>query len=118
MGRSGIWVGDALPFVEQVCCMPNLKVEGIMTHFSSADDPAADDYTLGQIDRFRELIEGLQARGYEFKYIHAANTSAIVRLPQTHFNMVRPGLGFTACIRRRRSGMSSGSNKWLRSPQR
>jgi Alr-MurF fusion protein len=93
MGRSGIWVGNALPFVEQVYCMPNLRVEGIMTHFSSADDPAADEYTLQQIRRFSDLIDRLRSKGYEFKYIHAANTSAIVRFPQTHFNMVRPGLG-------------------------
>ncbi len=93
MGRSGIWVEDALPFVEKVLSMKNLAVEGIMTHFSSADDPAADDYTLRQIALFEELLAELERRGHTFKYIHAAATAALVRFPQSRFNMVRPGLG-------------------------
>ncbi len=38
MGRSGVWWEEAVPFIEQVVCMRNLRVEGLMTHFSSADD--------------------------------------------------------------------------------
>jgi alanine racemase len=93
MGRSGIWVEDAIPFVQQMFCLRNLEVEGIMTHFSSADDPEADNYTLQQINSFESLLEELTRLGYGFRYIHAANTSATVRFPQTHYNMVRPGLG-------------------------
>ncbi len=92
MGRSGVWVEDAIPFAEQVFALPNLEVEGIMTHFSSADDPDADEYTLLQIKMFKNLIYQLRNQGYSFRFIHAANTSAIVRFPETHFNMVRPGL--------------------------
>ena len=63
-----------------------------MTHFSSADDPESDCYTTNQINAFNEVLAGTAKLGYCFKYIHAANTSAIVRFPQTHYNMVRPGL--------------------------
>jgi alanine racemase len=93
MGRSGVWVDDAPPFIERVFEMENLNVEGIMTHFSSADDPEADDYTLRQIKSFNHLIGEMGRRGYDFKYIHAANTAALVRFPETHYSMVRPGLG-------------------------
>jgi alanine racemase len=93
MGRSGVWVEDALPFIEQVMCMPNLYVEGVMTHFSSADDPTADEYTRGQIQRFERLLSALKARGISIPCIHAANTSALVRFPETHYTMARPGLG-------------------------
>lgn len=92
MGRSGIWVEDAVPFIEQVLCFRNLAVEGIMTHFSSADDPASDDYTLQQITAFESLLSELKQRGHSFRYIHAANTSALVRFPKTHYTLVRPGL--------------------------
>lgn len=92
MGRSGVWVEDAIPFVETVFCLRNLEVEGIMTHFSSADDPESDDYTLLQIASFEALLNELKRRGYAFKYVHAGNTAALVRFPQTHYNMVRPGL--------------------------
>ncbi len=93
MGRSGVWVHDAVPFIEQVLCMRNLDVEGIMTHFASADDPRDDTYTLGQIRSFQSLVDDLKRLGHTFRYVHAGNTAAVVRFPQTHFNMVRPGLG-------------------------
>ena len=92
MGRSGVWHQDAMSFIMRVFEMENLCVEGIMTHFSSADDPESDCYTTNQINAFNEVLAGAAKLGYCFKYIHAANTSAIVRFPQTHYNMVRPGL--------------------------
>ncbi len=64
-----------------------------MTHFSSADDPASDDYTKQQIDSFNWLLDEMERRGRRFRYVHAANTAALVRFPATHYNMVRPGLG-------------------------
>jgi Alr-MurF fusion protein len=93
MGRSGVWWDEAVPFIEEVACLKNLEVEGIMTHFSSADDPASDDYTLCQIQSFECLLGELRRRGLPMRYVHAANTAALVRFPQTHYNMVRPGLG-------------------------
>ncbi len=93
MGRSGIWVEDAVPFIEHVLALPNLEVEGILTHFASADDPQDDEYTRMQIRAFNELLDETSSRGIRFKYIHAANTAAIVRFPETRYNTVRPGLG-------------------------
>lgn len=93
MGRSGVWVEEAAPFIENVLGFRNLEVEGIMTHFASADDPDDDEYTRGQIRAFQNLIDELARRGITFRYIHAGNTASAVRFPETHFNMVRPGLG-------------------------
>jgi Alr-MurF fusion protein len=92
MGRSGVWHEEALPFVQKVFEMENLMVEGIMTHFSSADDPDSDCYTMTQVSAFDEILNQAHAAGYSFRYVHAANTSALVRFPQTRYNMVRPGL--------------------------
>lgn len=92
MGRSGVWHDEALPFIQKVFEMENLCVEGIMTHFSSADDPESDNYTIAQIGAFNHVLEQATKLGYCFRYIHAANTSALVRFPETRYNMVRPGL--------------------------
>lgn len=92
MGRSGVWVEDAVPFIEAVSAMPNLLVEGVMTHFSSADDPEDDDYTRSQIAAFAGLVKEMERRGIRFRYVHAANTAGLVRFPETRFSMVRPGL--------------------------
>ena len=93
MGRSGVWVEEAIPFIEEVTRLKNLQVEGIMTHFSSADDPEADYYTRDQIELFESLLDDVRRRGHHIRYVHAANTAALVRFPQTRYNMVRPGLG-------------------------
>jgi alanine racemase len=93
MGRSGVWHGEAVPFVDDVLALKNLEVEGLMTHLACADDPHDDDYTRSQVSCFRSLIDELAKRGRSFRYIHAANTAALVRFPEALFNMVRPGLG-------------------------
>jgi alanine racemase len=93
MGRSGFWVDDAGDIIHRLCTMPNLDVEGLMTHFSSADDPESDDYTRHQINSFRTLVKEMEQRGIGFRYIHAGNSAAIARFPETHLTMVRPGLG-------------------------
>jgi alanine racemase len=81
------------PSLNKCSVARNLDVEGIMTHFASADDPRDDTYTLGQIHSFQSLVDELKRLGHTFRYVHAGNTAAVVRFPQTHFNMVRPGLG-------------------------
>ncbi len=93
MGRSGVWVDDAPEFIEAALSFPNLAVEGLMTHFACADDPNDDEYTRGQIAAFQGLIDEMAKRGVRFRHIHAGNTAAVVRFPETHFTMVRPGLG-------------------------
>ncbi len=92
MGRSGVWHEEAIPFIERVFKMENLCVEGIMTHFSSADDPESDNYTLAQIAAFNQVLDRAAKLGRSFRYVHAANTSALVRFPETRYSMVRPGL--------------------------
>ncbi|MFH0823850.1 MAG: alanine racemase [Pseudomonadota bacterium] len=92
MGRSGVWVEEATPFIERIARFQKLNVEGIFTHFSSADDPGDDEYTRSQIKAFTSLLAELKRKGIGFRHVHAANTAALVRFPETHFNMVRPGL--------------------------
>jgi alanine racemase len=90
MGRLGLLPGDVAPFVRDLQALPNLVMEGIFTHFSVADsDP---DYTRWQIGRFRKVLDALAAVGIEFPLIHAANSAAILSLPESHFRMVRLGL--------------------------
>lgn len=72
---------------------PTLHIASIFSHLSSADMPAEDDFTRGQIERFdymsQQLTEWLD---YE-PLRHLANSAAIVRFPEAHFDMCRLGLG-------------------------
>ncbi|MCT4625534.1 alanine racemase [Halodesulfovibrio sp.] len=66
-------------------------LEGICTHFA-ASDAACLDNAYRQLDLFKQTIESLKAAGFEFPRIHAANSAAIVTMPEAHFTMVRPGI--------------------------
>lgn len=90
MGRVGIQVDEALEFVQKVSKLRNVKVEGIYTHFSSAD--SSREYTLSQIEKFDKVIQILNQNGYEFKYIHASASSGIINFEEAKYNLVREGI--------------------------
>ncbi len=99
MGRLGLLPADVLDFVRQCLDWPGIVVEGIFTHLAVADLPDARgeagwgrQYTLGQLASFRRVIEELTSVGIELRYVHAANSAALFAYPQSHFNMVRPGI--------------------------
>lgn len=92
MGRIGFLPSEES--VDEVCrilSLPNLYVEGIYTHFSTADE-ADKEYTRSQQRQFDDFIAQIEARGYTIPIKHAANSAAIIDLPDTHYNMVRAGM--------------------------
>ena len=50
------------------------------------------DYTLEQVETFKQVLTPLRAAGFTFKYIHAANSAGTLISKETHFNAVRVGL--------------------------
>lgn len=77
------------------CQMPGLDAEGIFTHFSMSDEygDEALAYTKHQFELFKSVIDAVEARwGKKFRIRHCANTGATARFPETHLDMVRPGL--------------------------
>ena len=60
-----------------------------MSHFPRADE-ADKAYSLQQIERFRRVVEATADRGIEMR--HMANSAAILDLPGSHFDAVRPGI--------------------------
>ena len=88
MGRTGINPDRA---EEYILSLPkNVLVEGIYTHFSSADSD--DEYTHKQLASFTRAIENTKHIMPNVKYIHAAASNAILNYPESHFNLVRPGI--------------------------
>ncbi len=93
MGRSGVELSDALPFITAVSKLPELVLEGVFTHFPSSDDDP--DFTRGQVERFLEVVDRLDAKGTHVPLVHAANSGAVLGVPESFehpLNMVRPGL--------------------------
>lgn len=90
MGRLGVMPADTVGLFRSLLKIQSLQIEGLYTHLSSADEDT--DYTDTQIEQFRGVTRPLRAAGFDFKYIHAANTPGTLRGEKMHFNMVRTGL--------------------------
>ncbi|MBI1878228.1 MAG: alanine racemase [Chloroflexi bacterium] len=91
MGRLGLLPQDVLPFLQAIH-RPGLEVEGIYTHFATADEPDLS-HAHEQLRRFNILLAELDAAGLRPPLIHAANTAGLINLPEARFDMVRPGIG-------------------------
>lgn len=96
MGRLGCRAEDALSLLRQVRALPGVRVEGIMTHFPSADgksDPSCDQLTRDEIATFDALRREVMAQGLgEGITFHAANSAATLDYPASHFDAVRSGI--------------------------
>jgi alanine racemase len=92
MARLGVWPDNAgADLVERIVRLPGLQAQGIFTHFASADE-ADKGYATSQFARFMDFLDLLRRRGIEFELRHAANSAALLDLPETHLDMVRPGV--------------------------
>ncbi len=91
MGRQGFTVEDAPEELRDLTRISNVDIEGVFTHFASAD-VADDPFTENQIRLFRQLLKQLDKDGVPYAAAHAANSAAIVNYPQSSFDMARVGL--------------------------
>jgi len=95
MGRAGIPYKKAVEFIEEVNKFAGIEIEGIYTHFSSADEEDGK-YSSLQISRFQEVVEKLKKRGIDPPLKHIANSAALLNIPSSFnfncFNAIRPGL--------------------------
>lgn len=92
MGRIGFLPNEeSVNEVYAISKLPNIEIVGLFSHFSSADEEDKD-YTYEQLDKFNNFYHELTKKGVKPKIRHIANSAAIIDLPETHFEAVRPGL--------------------------
>ena len=90
MHRVGVWPPeDAVAFVGRVAAH-GLDVEGLWTHLAKSEDDEV--MTKTQLDRFAQVLDAARAAGIEPRYVHAANSAAVIRHPEARFDLVRPGI--------------------------
>lgn len=94
MGRIGCLPEEAADMAECIAKSGSLLQEGTMTHFALSDgkSPEAMAYTKLQFERFTSAIESIRKNGLNPGICHAANSAATLDLPETHLDMVRPGI--------------------------
>ena len=90
MGRTGVALEKVEEFIEEIKNTKNVKVEGIYTHLSSADND--EEYTKKQLKIFSEAVEKITKKINTIKYIHSSASNGIVNYPEGQYNLVRAGM--------------------------
>jgi alanine racemase len=91
MGGAGLSPDKTLSFIKALQLIENLEIEGVFTHFNSSEEKDKS-FAHEQNNIFKEVIKQLENEKIRIPLIHAANSAAILDMPDSYFNMVRPGL--------------------------
>ena len=91
MGRLGIRADEVREFCDELRHFRNIRVDGLMTHLSAADDESKREFTNHQLSRFDSAMTIFREDGFQPTYIHAANSAAAFAIPNARGNLVRPG---------------------------
>ena len=86
MGRLGVPVQQASVLIQSIRELADVELAGIYTHFATAEE-ADQTTTFDQLEQFKSILPQNSDL-----VIHAANSAAALRLPETHFDMIRLGL--------------------------
>ena len=91
MHRIGVHVRDAGRFAKLAASLPGIYIEGVFSHFATAD---ADDkqYAAYQFERFQEALRLIEAEGVHIPIRHIANSAALTELQEYQLDMVRQGI--------------------------
>lgn len=98
MGRTGINPARVEEYINEVKKYPNVKIEGMYTHLSSADIDF--EYTEKQLNSFARAVESARSILGELKYVHCSASNGILNFSNSYYNLVRPGLilyGYDSC---------------------
>ena len=94
MSRQGVLVSDLPIFLSNLKNFPEVKLEGVFTHFANADNLSDPSYPRQQLANFHQALEIIKKIGLTPKIVHAAATTGLFALPEAMFDMVRVGVAF------------------------
>ena len=92
MGRIGFLQNEeSLQEVKKISQLPNVEIEALFSHFSSADEEDKE-YSHKQLDKFMDFYQGLEKLNVKIKVRHISNSPSIIDLAEAHYEAVRPGI--------------------------
>jgi len=99
MSRLGVSIDELPALLEVARAFPQIEIDGVMTHLASADHEASagDESVAEQLKLFDRALKIVRARGLSPRFVHAANSAAMLRAtrvgaPDARFDAVRPGI--------------------------
>lgn len=91
MSRFGLLPEEVLDFLRELGDLPGIYPEGLFTHFATADW-VDTSFVQQQLAIFNDVLSAAKRNGFDLPVCHAANSSAAMHLPETHFNAIRLGI--------------------------
>ncbi len=91
MGRLGMMHTSAPEVIASIARLQHVEIAGVFSHFATSEE-SDQTFALEQLSGFNGVLEGLHRLKIEVPLVHMANSGAIFNLPQSHFDMVRPGI--------------------------
>lgn len=93
-GMNRIGFSDTQESIEsilRISKLPNIEIEGIFTHFASADE-ADKTFAHVQLERYSNFVNKLEKAGLSIPMKHISNSAGIIDLPEANYDMVRSGI--------------------------
>ncbi len=97
MGRVGATSASGVELAKAIMAGDSVELGSVWTHLARADE-VGHPLNGQQLERFDALLEELSAVGIDPPLVHAANTAATLVLPESHYDLVRCGIGIYGCL--------------------
>src|SRR3990167_5234216 len=94
MSRQGVTLNDLPGYLASLKNFPEIKIEGVLTHFANADNLSDASYPRQQLANFNRALGVIKNFGLTPKIVHASATAGLFALPEAVFDMVRVGVAF------------------------
>lgn len=91
MSRIGYRKVEEVDEIIKISRLENIEVEGIFTHFATADD-LDKTFTHKQYEMFKKIVDKVEEKGLNIPIKHVSNSAAIMDLPEYNLDMVRAGI--------------------------
>ncbi len=91
MGRLGFFPKVAVDAIRAIANLESLTITGIYSHFATSDE-ANKEFASRQLRDFKAVVAAVKNIGLRDPLYHMANSGAILDMPDSYFDMVRPGI--------------------------
>jgi len=105
MHRMGVQWDCADDVIQRISNLPGIRINGIYTHFSSADSSDLR-CTIKELERFKSVLSRVR---FSIPFVHTSNSAALVNVKESCFTMVRPGFALY--------GFNSADDEWYKDLQ-
>ncbi len=92
-GRQGILPEQIPSFARELESLAGVELAGVSTHYANIEDTLNHEYAEQQLERFRQALAVLAAQGLKPAIVHTACTAAGILFPETHYGLLRVGIG-------------------------